>query len=89
MGNGERQQVLVREIDHTLTVRLPDGTTGRIGYRLSELLEMFGGYQGVMTHPKSGEDVVISLDEWRNSDPETTYLEVGFLEWGARTDSRS
>ena len=81
MTTGECQQVAVRQIDQAISVRLPDGTTGRIGYRLSELIEMFGGYEGVMTHPKTERDVVVSLEEWRNSDPETTYLEVGFLEW--------
>ena len=81
MENDKQQQVAVREIDQSFRVQLPDGTTGRIGYRLSELVEMFGGYHGVMTHPKTGRGVAISLDEWRDSDPETTFLEVGFLEW--------
>lgn len=81
MQEPERAQVSIRQLDHAVSVQLPDGTTGRIGYRLSELLEMFGGYEGVMTHPKTERDVVISLEGWRGFDPETTFLEVGFLEW--------
>lgn len=84
MADEDRPQVSVRRIDHTISVQLPDGTTGRLGYRLAELLEMFGGYEGVMTHPKTEKKVVVSLEDWRDSDPETTLLEVGFLEWGGR-----
>ncbi|MGH9042744.1 MAG: hypothetical protein ACRDZ3_21225 [Acidimicrobiia bacterium] len=71
----------MRQIDRTASVQLPDGTTGRIGYRLSELVGMFDGYEGVMIHPKTEREVLISLEQWRGSDPDTTYLEVGFLEW--------
>lgn len=76
-----RPQVTVRQLDHAVSIELPDGSTGRLGYRLSELVDMFGGYEGTMTHPKGGQDVFISLEPWRNSEPETTFLEVGFLEW--------
>jgi hypothetical protein len=81
VAEAERRQVSVRRINQAASIQLPDGTSGRLGYRLSELLEQFGGYEGVMTHPRTGRDVVISLEEWRGDDPETTYLEVGFLEW--------
>lgn len=77
----EPTQVVVHQIRRRRSVRLPNGKAGRTGYALSELVEALGGYRGVMLHPKTGKYVDVSLEQWRGHDPETTFLEVGFIWW--------
>src|SRR5262245_4356951 len=56
----------------SLMVRAPDGTKTQHGKTLREYREQFGGDEGQIEHPISGEMVPVSLSRWKNSDPDNT-----------------
>ena len=51
----------------------------RRGHRLADLVAKFGGYRGEMINPFNDERVAVSLEEWRDRDPESTYLMISFV----------
>ena len=48
-------------------------------HTLAELVEQFGGYEGELLNPFTGQKVPVSLDRWRGKDPRLTFLEVSFV----------
>jgi hypothetical protein len=47
------------------------------GSPLSSLIKRFGGYEGRVTD-LFGQERTVSLEPWRNADPEKTRLQIGF-----------
>lgn len=54
------------------------GQSGNRGMRLADLRKQFGGDEGDVMDPHLGQKHHVSLKQWANSDPGTTYLEIQF-----------
>lgn len=55
------------------------GRKYELGMSLERLLQRLGGYEGTLRNPSTGNDVSVSLEEWRTRDPRTVWLEVEFI----------
>lgn len=64
--------------DAAATFRAPDGTLVQRGKTLREYREQFGGEEGLIEHPITGEMVTVSLKQWKTSDPDNTIIVVRF-----------
>lgn len=60
-------------------LRAPDGTSIQPGKSLREYREQFGGDEGLIEHPITGEMVAVSLKRWKESDPDNTIISVQFV----------
>ena len=56
----------------------PTGPRSSTGSR-AEYRAQFGGDEGQIEHPISGEMVPVSLAKWKNSNPDDTYIIVRFV----------
>ncbi len=59
-----------------------DGSRYRVGMPLAKLVEQLGGYSGYLYDPSTGNKVAVSLESWKNRDPNQVWIHVGFLEAG-------
>jgi hypothetical protein len=65
--------------DASTMFRAPDGTPISPGKTLREYREQFGGDEGAIEHPVTGEMVPVSLKRWKASDPDNTIILVSFV----------
>jgi hypothetical protein len=49
------------------------------GQTLASLVAELGGNDGEVIQPTTGARFPVSLDEWRDRDPHSTWLEVSFI----------
>jgi hypothetical protein len=71
-------KVVVRQVDPELVDRVNiEGTELPAAQSLNRWIERLGGYDGELTDP-SGRRHTVSLQQWREADPETTWLQVTF-----------
>lgn len=78
--------VEVREVnlgDPSARLSMPDGSSATIGISLRQLRERFGGDEGYLNEPATGR-VHVSLAEWKNRDPDTTFLHIKLTRRRAR-----
>ena len=66
--------------DASTVLQAPDGTPIQRGKTLREYREQFGGDEGLMEHPITGEMVTVSLKRWKASDPDNTIIIVRFTQ---------
>jgi hypothetical protein len=66
--------------DAATVFRAPDGTPVQRGKTLREYREQFGGDEGLIEHPITGEMVTVSLERWKASDPDNTIIVVRFTQ---------
>jgi hypothetical protein len=64
--------------DTSTVFRAPDGTPIQPGKTLREYREQFGGDEGEIEHPFTGEMVAVSLKRWAASDPDNTIILISF-----------
>lgn len=55
----------------------PDGA-GPLGVTLAQLRRQFGGDEFLLADPFHGEEHRISLKQWRDADPDNTYVKIEF-----------
>ena len=74
-----RPRVVVNEIAPDSREIVVDGRKLLRGKTLASFVKRFGGYEGKVPHPTTGERFTVSLERWRNRQPETTWLELSFV----------
>jgi hypothetical protein len=60
-------------------ITMPDGARVSAGVRLSEARAALGGDEGFWEHPATGERVHVSLEPWKDRDPESTIIQISFV----------
>jgi hypothetical protein len=73
----DSNRLMLIEMDHD---ELPQVGGTPSGMTLSRLLDEVGGYEGMISHPFTGEQIPVSLEQWRGRDPETTWVYVAFVD---------
>jgi hypothetical protein len=63
----------------SMIARAPDGTPLQMGKPLRKCREEFGGDEGLVTHPFTGEMLSVSLRPWADADPDDTFVLVRFV----------
>jgi hypothetical protein len=71
-------RVTVKEIPADARSVVLNGKRYLRGRTLASYLEEFGGFEGEVTQPSTGERFAISLEQWRDRDPTSTWLDVMF-----------
>ena len=74
-----RHTVEVTEVargETSAQMSMPDGTSTTRGISLGELRKRFGGDEGHVTNPLTGETVAVSLARWKGRDPDSTIISI-------------
>lgn len=72
-------RVVVEEIAPESREIIVDGRKLLRGRTLASFVRQFGGYEGKVPHPTTGERFTVSLERWRNRHPASTWLELSFV----------
>ena len=72
-------RVVVEEIAPESREIIVDGRKLLRGRTLASFIRRFGGYEGKVPHPTTGERFTVSLEQWRNRQPDSTWLELTFV----------
>jgi hypothetical protein len=72
-------KVKIREVGGAKPHVWPNGEVTHGACSLGELRALVEAARGLLRHPRTGEALAVSLDEWTDSDPATTYLAVDYI----------
>ena len=72
-------RVVIEEVPAESRAIVVEGRALLRGQVLSALLEELGGYEGEVVQPTTGQRFTISLEPWRENDPNTTWIELSFV----------
>jgi hypothetical protein len=72
-------RVVIEEVPAESRAIVVEGRTLLRGQLLSALLKELGGYEGEVVQPTTGRHFTISLEPWRATDPDATWLELSFV----------
>ena len=74
--NGKLQ---LRQVDNRRPRMWPNGKVTYTATTLADLRALVGGDVGTLRHPITRETLEVSLEQWSDSDPNTTYIEVSYI----------
>lgn len=74
-----KPRVVVEEIAPESREIVVEGRKLLRGKTLASFINQFGGYEGNVRHPTTFERFTVSLERWRDRQPDSTWLELTFV----------